>query len=277
MSDGGITFARIFSMPAFEGLRVLRIYADKHPKLALPELVALIVKLEPDGSAFDLEAAVKLCALIDGALPNDGIPFYRGCMAAVLVQHQPIWLRILTQGRARFLQKLGRDEYSLFRQAELLDDEPDEIVVAWWDRVSGLVRLEGDWVRQERARRAERLTIETEKKRLNEIGIALRPKWVGLDDNTAGYDVLSYEKGTPDPVNKLIEVKSTIASPLRFILTRNEWNKAKEVGAAYCFHIWDLAREPPVLYLKTVDQVAPHVPADLEKGKWKTVEIPVGI
>lgn len=105
----------------------------------------------------------------------------------------------------------------------------------------------------------------------------LKPKWIGLDDNTAGYDVLSYEPGERNPVNKLIEVKSTIASPLRFILTRSEWDKAKAAGAAYCFDIWDLTRDPPVLFIKCVDNVAPHVPADAEKGKWKTVEIPVGI
>ncbi len=137
------------------------------------------------------------------------------------------------------MQKLGRDEYSLFRQAELLDDEPDDVVVAWWDRVTGQVRLESDQQRLERARRAERLTIDAEKKRLSELGIKLKPKWIGLDDNTAGYDVLSYDPGIPEPTNKLIEVKSTIASPLRFILTRGEWDKAKSIGSSYCFHIWD--------------------------------------
>ena len=160
--------------------------------------------------------------LVDASLPNDGMPFYRGCMAAVLQQHQPAWLEILTLGKSRFLRKLGRDEYSLFRQAQLLDEEPDDIVVAWWDRVSGLVRLESDRLKQERSRRAERLTIEIEKTRLKALGILLQPKWMGLDDNTAGFDVLSYDPGKPDPTNKLIEVKSTIASPLRFILTRRE-------------------------------------------------------
>ena len=89
--------------------------------------------------------------------------------------------------------------------------------------------------------------------------------------------LLSYDPGKPDPTNKLIEVKSTIASPLRFILTRREWDKAIEAGAAYCFHIWDLTQDPPVLHVRSVDSVAPHVPADVEKGKWRTLEIPVAI
>jgi hypothetical protein len=98
-----------------------------------------------------------------------------------------------------------------------------------------------------------------------------------LEDNTAGYDSLSYDPGVPAPINKLIEVKSTIASPLRFILTRGEWEKAKSIGDAYGFYIWNLGLNPPVLYVKTVTDVAPHIPADSEKGKWRTVEIPVGI
>lgn len=203
MTAADIPFKRIFSMPAFEGFRVLRLYSDANPKLTIPELTSLIIKLEPDAYAFDFEAAEKLMGLVDEVLPSDGIRFYRGCMSAVLLQHQPVWLRILTQGRSRFLQKLGRDEYSLFRQAQLLDEEPDDIVVAWWDRVTGLVRLEGDKLKQERARRAERLTIEAEKVRLKQLGILLKPKWIGLDDNTAGYDVLSYAPGEPDPVNIL--------------------------------------------------------------------------
>jgi hypothetical protein len=277
MSAAEIPFGRIFSMPAFEGLRVLRLYMEEHPKLSLQDLTRLVAKVEPDAYSLDLDAAASLATLIDTSLPNEGVPFYRGCISTVLLQHQPAWLRILTLGKSRFLPKLGRDEYSLFRQANLLDDEPDDIVVAWWDRVTGLVRLEGDKLKQERSRRAERLSLEQEKVRLRKLGITLRPIWKGFEDNTAGFDILSYDPATPIPTNRLIEVKSSIASPLRFILTRGEWDKAKDAGSAYHFHIWDMQQDTPILYVKTVADVAPHVPADSEKGKWKTAEIPVGI
>jgi hypothetical protein len=77
------------------------------------------------------------------------------------------------------------------------------------------------------------------------------------------------------PTNRLIEVKSTIASPIRFYLTRNEWEKALNFGDAYHFHIWDLQANPPRLYQRTVADIAPHVPTDNEKGRWKDAEIPV--
>ena len=277
MSAAEIPFERMFAMPAFEGLRVLRQHSDKQPKLSLPELLSLITKVELDSYALDLDAAAILNTLIDPALPNDGIHFYRGCMSAVLLQGQPEWLKVLTLGRSRFLKKLRRDEYSLFRQAELLDDEPDEVALSWWDQVQAAVRAVGDAQRQDRSRRAERLSLHMERKRLQELGISLKPIWMGLEDNTAGFDIQSYDPGSPAPTNRLIEVKSTIASPLRFILTRTEWEKAKSVGAAYWFHIRDLQPNPSVLYVRTVESVAPHVPGDSEKGKWKTVEIPVSI
>lgn len=45
----------------------------------------------------------------------------------------------------------------------------------------------------------------------------------------------------------MIEVKSTIASPLRFIVSRNEWEQADKFGPAYLFHVWDMQKNPPVL------------------------------
>ena len=126
------------------------------------------------------------------------------------------------------------------------------------------------------AREAEQLTMEYEIKRLTALGIDIPPIWKGLDDNWAGYDVLSYDPGPFGPVNRMIEVKSTINSPLRFMLTRNEWDKAVELAAAYLFHIWDMAKVPPILYERRVAEVAPHIPSDNAKGKWRNAEIPLG-
>ncbi len=74
----------------------------------------------------------------------------------------------------------------------------------------------------------------------------------------------------------MIEVKSTTVSPLRFILTRNEWNKAAQAGEAYIFHVWDMSKEPPILHVRTVADVAPHIPSDNGRGKWSNVAVPVG-
>jgi len=125
------------------------------------------------------------------------------------------------------------------------------------------------------ARAAEQLTIDYEIKRLKEVGIDKAPIWKGLDDNFAGYDVLSYDKGEFGLLNRMIEVKSTTASPLRFFLSRPEWEQALKAGPAYFCHVWDMAKNPPVLYVRTSAQIAPHIPSDNEKGKWSNAEIPL--
>src|SRR5579863_1962561 len=97
MSPADIPFERLLSMPAFEGLRVLRVHKKAQPNLPWPELMGLVAKVEADAYALDLEAASRLLTSIDPNLPDDGVPFYRGCLSAVLLEHQPVWLRILTQ------------------------------------------------------------------------------------------------------------------------------------------------------------------------------------
>ena len=130
--------------------------------------------------------------------------------------------------------------------------------------------------KMEQGRAAEILTLERERTRLKARGIKREPQWPGLDDNYAGYDVLSYKHGPTGVINHLIEVKSTTISPLRFIISRNEWTKAEKTGKSYTFHVWDMDKTPPKLYIRTVAQVAPHIPTDNGKGSWRNAEIPVG-
>jgi hypothetical protein len=170
---------------------------------------------------------------------------------------------------------LEQNDRDVFSAAGLIKEPPPIEVVLWWDSVAGYARLLTDLEKMEQAREAEALTMEYERKRLKGLGIDKEPEWKGLDDNFASYDVLSYDPGEFAPTNRMIEVKSTIASPLRFIVTRNEWDQAEKLGPAYVFQLWDMQKVPPVLYERTSAQVAVHIPSDNENGKWKTAEIPL--
>jgi hypothetical protein len=127
------------------------------------------------------------------------------------------------------------------------------------------------------AREAESLTLDYERNRLKALGIDKEPKWMSLDDTFAGYDVLSYNPGEFGPINRIIQVNVTLASPFRFILCREEWEHAQRFGAACLFHVWNMQKTPPVLYEITSDQVGTHIPYDNGNGRWKTVEIPLDI
>lgn len=276
-----LPFERLLSMPAFEGLRILRVHLQQRPQDPPAALVTIIRRVEAEAHSLDLEAALELHDRVAKDAPHQGVAFYRVCLAAVLLIELPAWAKLATLGRGRFIKRLKavefRDVRSLFRQAHLLDEPPEDDDIAWWDELQSHVRSQQSVETMKRARIAEKLTLDREQELLRKTGIDKPPRWMAIEDNTVGYDVLSYKKGEFGLLNKLIEVKSTIASPLRFFVSRNEWEQAQEFGEAFVFHVWDLKPNPPVLHERTVDQVRPHIPLDNEKGEWKNVLIPVNV
>jgi hypothetical protein len=262
-------------MPAFEGLREIRRYLQEVPTASIDDVVAAIKLTESDAQALDLEASSELHRIVEPC-EIDGPIFYRHCIRGVVLTRFPIWVKTMKFGRQVFAAKLKQDDHAIFENARLLDNPPALDVVEWWDTIGHEVKLEADLEKMVQARAAEKLSWDYEKERLLVLGIETDPVWVGLDDNTAGYDVLSYDPGSPENTNRLIEVKSTVASPLRFYVTRNEWSKALNFKDAYFFHVWDMQKKPAVLYIRTVEQVEPHIPSDNDKGKWSNAEIPVG-
>lgn len=275
--SGAVSAERLFSLASFEGVRLIRRYYEKQPDLDIPQLLALIEKLEPDGLNLDLEASAHLNDLVDSECVLDGGVFYQSCIRAVVLHYKPVWIGSMRQGRRRFIESLDPNDRDIFIAAGLAVDPPSWEVVRWWDLVVGHARLTIDLEKMHQARQAEQLSIDHEQQKLDSMGIDQSPVWMGLDDNFAGYDVLSYDVKDDKIVNQMIEVKSTIASPLRFILTRHEWEEALKFGKHYRFHVWNMTQDPPILFSLEVDQVQPHIPSDNEKGKWKHAEIPVGV
>ncbi len=251
------------------------------PGVTIEACPAAVIAHSPQAKSYDLDAARELHFLVATDAPHENVLFYRECILAVLLLKMPAFAKLMTLGRGRFIKRIKGDDYrdirSVFREAKLLEDPPSGADISWWDMIQGRVRLNFDQERLVRARYAESLTIDYEQNELAKLGIDRAPVWMAIDDNTVGYDVLSYRPTPTGETNLLIEVKSTVASPLRFIVTRNEWDNADQVGEAYLFHVWDMDKESPILHVRTVEQIRPHIPVDNEKGKWKTAEIPIGI
>ena len=273
--NASITTERVFSLSCFEALRLLRKYKADYPDLPLSDLLAVIDNVEADARNLDMEASVYLTDLVDEGCSLDGHFFYQSCIKGVLIKHQPIWAKLMRQGRKRFIKGLDPNDQDVFRAAGLIENPTPLYVVEWWDIMSGYTRLITDQEKMKQGRTAEILTLEFERRKLKEIGISQEPEWPGFDDNFAGYDVLSYTHGVSGITNILIEVKSTTVSPVRFIVSRNEWNKAEQAHNAYIFHVWDMNQSPPQLHVRSVADVAPHIPTDSGKGMWKHAEIPL--
>lgn len=262
-------------MASFEALRLIRQKRGELREAGTTQLVEVIQRVRADHANHDFEAALELDALVGTAVDTaDYIQFYRLCIESCIFGHRPIWARTIAYGRKSFVQKLERDAAQCFESSGLMEDPPSEAIVEWWDSVAGRTRALTDAEKLQQARAAERLSLEHERKRLRTIGIKREPVWMSIDDNWAGYDILSFDHSASGVTSRMIEVKSTVVSPMRFFLTRNEWKKCLEVGDAYIVHAWDMRSGQ--LFIRTADQIADHVPEDRGNGLWASVEIRLG-
>lgn len=263
------------SMSAIEALRIVRSYMRNDSSLSAERAAQIARKLEANG--VDYRAAIALDLLMPpfSLEVDDAVVFYRSCVEHVVLGN-PIWMKTITMGRQKFVQKLDRDAASCFRCARLLDDPPTDEVIDWWDRIQSMGRRLTDQARLDQGREAEKLSLLHEEGRLKALGIDRSPKWISIEDNTVGYDILSYDPGPVEPVARLIEVKS-FSSTRRFFLSRNEWETAKKFGNAYSFHIWDIPNKE--LSLKSVDEVSLSIPADNLGGRWDVavIDVPVRV
>lgn len=270
-----MSFESLFTISTFEALRLTRLALSEYPNLEAEECWR--VTEEQWGMSYDFESARELHLHVPATSPSDSVLFYRDCVMSLLTREMPTWAKLMTLGRGRFIKRLSGEDYrdirSIFREAGLLENPPSASDISWWDSLTSQVRFNSSADAITRSREAERLTLEIEKKYLVSQGIMVAPQWIAIDDNTVGYDILSYRKKAGTIANYLIEVKSTLSSPMRFILTRNEWNVADGAGEAYVFHIWDMTKKPPVLHTRTSEDVRPHIPLDNSRGRWKDVEI----
>ena len=100
--------------------------------------------------------------------------------------------------------------------------------------------------------KGERIVVKAEQKRLREAGfeeLASKVKQVSLEDDSLGYDILSYEANSSE-TERLIEVKSTTRSDLStgFYLSANEYNKSTELENYWLYIVLDVETEKPKLY-----------------------------
>lgn len=260
-------------MSALNGLLAIRRYSVDHPGILLPEVIAALKRVSADDAYHNYEAALVLDGLVTkSGQPDADIPvFFRDALTTLVKEAKPWWVRLSPLGRERVKAALSLNEAQCLEAAGLFSPSPTPEILEWWDALAQEVRAVDASKRLERGRAAEQLTIVYETQRLSGLGIANRPRWISLDDNAAGYDVHSYDKGPVEPVAKLIEVKSSTRQPSEIFLTRNEWETAIERAPCYRFHIWILP-EQELIELTPAD-IAPHIPPDRGNGRWQIVKI----
>src|SRR3546814_8775372 len=111
-------------------------------------------------------------------------------MVAFIAERSPIWARLAPAGRNHVLQAIGVNGVQCLRSAGLLGS--DARATEWWDALATVNRGERDARLLAQGREGERLSLAYENTRLKQEGISRAPVWVAIDDNTVGYDILSY-------------------------------------------------------------------------------------
>lgn len=176
---------------------------------------------------------------------------------------RPAWASLAPSGRAQVLRFCPPEVRQIFDEADLIENNAED-AIEFWDRLASGVRGVKDARYTEIGRKGERLTLQHERNRVNR-----EPRWIAIDDNSAGYDVLSVtEAGLSQRL--LIEVKATTQENGYIYFTRNEWETA-ETAAAYVLHIWRLADNR--LAVISSDDLSCHIPSDHGDGSWKEVKI----
>jgi len=265
--------SRMFAMSAVTALIRVRQHKTLNPHWE-GDIASLLKAIDPSSASADFSSAV----VMHQALPAE-IDFtnLQGDLQSLLFwlinEHRPWWRRLIPYGRERVRSGLNEDEIQTFRSCGLFSSPPSAEIVEWWDRLAAIVRAESDEALGDQGRYAERLTLEYETKRLQQLGIALSPIWVALDDNGAGYDVRSYDIGQASPINRLIEVKSTVGGEPQMILTRNEWDTAAKAGESYFFYVWRLPSEELTIWSSKA--VGAAVPSDRPGGRWREASIAI--
>jgi len=174
-------------------IRISEALQDK-PSLDIEAAIELIRKTNHDSYALDFHGAVHLVR--ESPIKLQGSEYgeqLRHFLMAFIRWEQPWWLRLVPYGRDKLRSALDADGVQCFKSASLFDVVPSSEVVTWWDELAGLIRGSVDTEKMISAREAERLSLKFERDRLRSLGIDKDPVWVALDDNTLGYDILSYD------------------------------------------------------------------------------------
>lgn len=262
---------RCFRMSAVNALDRLQTYALAHPSLGLERCAAVLRAGLASASTFDYEQAIAImrhCPAIVRIDDGPRVTRLRAIVSALVLHVGPSWKWLLPLGRRYLSGHLNPDAKQVFDVAGLYGSSDDPLVRAWWDAVAHSIRGESGESRMDLGRCGEDLTVEREKGILAGAGRGdLRIEPFGFEDNTLGYDVRSFTVAGGKVRPKYIEVKATERHPLRFYLSRNEWQAAERYGDDYFVHLWHLPSKE--LIEISFGQLSIHVPIDRGRGEWE--------
>ena len=175
----------------------LKHHLDSYPDVTVTDAVRQLRNGPVFRSSLDYDAAIAICEE-HGMSPFCPSPIrteeLRQTLFRFAIRLRPFWAKISFLGRDRVRAVLSGDQTQCLRYAGLLGPI-DESVRRWWDELAGHFRAEQSQKLLEIGRQGEQLSFQLEVETLKELGISESPVWISLEDNTAGYDILSHRYG----------------------------------------------------------------------------------
>ncbi len=191
--------------------------------------------------------------------------------ALYVARFKPYWLHAVPSGWARLRSVATENTLQCLREAGGMSADIDSDTLRWWDSLAAQARADSDIKKMENARKAEKLSYDYEIRRTRSLGIRYTPLWVSLEDNSVGYDILSFDLVGGTTRRMMIEVKSTTSNTV--YITRNEWRNAEAAKGFSLFHIWRLPEAK--LLTVTPEILQAHIPVDSGSGQWQQASIAV--
>lgn len=265
--------ANLISMSVFTALKRVRTKRIEFPDLTFWDSANLCMQTCSDGTPHDYARAEELDIFLPHEIVNlDDPKEIRRALDSIISGHSYSWVFFFPSGREAVRNALTRNEYQVFRNAELFKEIPSIEIITWWDTIANKFRTSSI---DNSYREAEFRTLELEREFLREAQCPHEPSWVALDDNSLGFDIRSYRYYGSEWIPFPIEVKSTVGNRIRFYLTRNEADLAFRMKNNYALHFWTPTATKPIVF--SAEEISSNIPVENGKGSWQTLLIDYGL
>lgn len=261
----------------YAGINLARIHHDDSSR-SVEECHARISVGSSTSAGVDYQSAIALIRKHNWdffSYSESDVDAFRYSLHKFLESYPPKWFSLVIIGREKVRSIIDADEWQCFAFAEV-DSGHSPDVVAWWDSISELARLQEDLRKVQTGRDGELKTLVYETQLLT--GTGLEPKWISIENNNAGYDVQSwmFNHTTGDFTQKFIEVKATVLEiqSLQFFLSAGEANFAARNSGSWELHYWRPMSHDPVI-LKW-ENIKPNIPFNQGSGEWRNAKIDLG-
>lgn len=207
----------------------------------------------------------------------------------------PYWVSSIKDGRLSLMEVLNEDPSSIntiqiFDELDLLDNDNDQSS-KWWIYLEFYFRNQDTINKRELGLAGEILSRRFEKNYLYENGISEKVQNLAIDNPSAGFDIISYRMNLKSELQKIyIESKLNSQGKRSFYLSRNEFNKCRDLAKNYFVYLWlvdensakqiisenediihdFIERGPEVLGYKEIEK---NTPLDRGGSEWKEVFI----